>query len=172
MGKRYRNLGKVIRQDQTTGMFNTMDIDETDRQEKFEKERKTYGFDERETWNLSFTSITWLYAHLKKYKQLTTAEIYGDLAHKYKVKIIDKDEGSRLYRFSYDRKFYKYSRYEDKVRFKYKYRVLSLGEIIDIILEYFEYYFKYNTDYEDELSNYIAKEAFKLYGIILPSLRW
>ena len=43
-------------------------MDENDpRQEKWENERKEYGFDERETWNMHRIFAEWLYSHLKMY---------------------------------------------------------------------------------------------------------
>lgn len=37
------------------------------RQRKWKKERKLYGFDERETWALNWTFYYWLYEHLMHY---------------------------------------------------------------------------------------------------------
>lgn len=39
------------------------------RKKKWKKERKEYGFDSRETWNLNTTFVEWLYSHLKMYKK-------------------------------------------------------------------------------------------------------
>ena len=39
------------------------------RQSQWAAERQTYGFDERETWNLYETFYAWLYEHLKMYKE-------------------------------------------------------------------------------------------------------
>lgn len=36
---------------------------------KFKKQRKKYGFDERETWNINTILIEWLYSHLMMYTE-------------------------------------------------------------------------------------------------------
>ena len=45
------------------------------RNQKWEKEREQYGFDERETWNLDFTFFCWLYEHLRKYKAVSPVDL-------------------------------------------------------------------------------------------------
>lgn len=39
------------------------------RESKWKEERKLYGFDSRETWNLNDTFIEWLYSRLMMYKE-------------------------------------------------------------------------------------------------------
>ena len=49
------------------------------RQAQWQQERDTYGFDERETWNLQYSFYLWLYERLKMY--LLTAGVNIDLSH-------------------------------------------------------------------------------------------
>lgn len=51
------------------------------RQEKWEKERETYGFDERETWDLDLTFHLWLYERLKMYVDVSFVNLEY---HKFK----------------------------------------------------------------------------------------
>lgn len=48
------------------------------RQRKWGRQRKTYGFDERETWNLDHQFIEWLYSHLMMYKEYTVVNMEAD----------------------------------------------------------------------------------------------
>ena len=74
-------------------IFNTEAIDE-DRQERFIKQRKKYGFDERETWVLDFTLAAWLYSHMKAYKKYASKTI--DLTfHQFKIPKWNKNSNSR-----------------------------------------------------------------------------
>lgn len=43
--------------------------DKDKRAKKWKKERKKYGFDDRETWNLNHTFVEWLYSHLMMYNK-------------------------------------------------------------------------------------------------------
>ena len=49
--------------------------DDEIRNQKWEKEIQEYGFSERETWNLDFTFFCWLYERLKKYKEVSPADL-------------------------------------------------------------------------------------------------
>ena len=69
------------------------ECDDEIRNQKWEKEREQLGFDERETWNLDFTFFCWLYEHLKRYKEISPA----DLTHKIvKVNNEEKNLGEWL----------------------------------------------------------------------------
>ena len=37
---------------------------------RYFKQRRKYGFDERETWNLDYTFIEWVYKHCKLYYEV------------------------------------------------------------------------------------------------------
>ena len=40
------------------------------RTSRWKKQRKKYGFDDRETWNLDRLFVEWLYSHLMMYKEI------------------------------------------------------------------------------------------------------
>lgn len=44
------------------------------RRPKWAEERKTYGFDERETWSLKETFLTWLYERIMMYKEVSDTD--------------------------------------------------------------------------------------------------
>ena len=45
------------------------------RNQKWEKEREQFSFDEREMWLLDFTFFCWLYERLKKYKEVNHTDL-------------------------------------------------------------------------------------------------
>ena len=45
------------------------------RSRKWKKERKIYGFDNRETWNLDSTFAEWLYSRLMMYKEVNIVDL-------------------------------------------------------------------------------------------------
>lgn len=59
------------------------------RQKSWKKERKKYGFDSREVWNLDKTFIEWLYSHLRMYKDTTIIDLDKDIL--YNV-VVSKDK--------------------------------------------------------------------------------
>ena len=61
--------------------------DDEIKNQKWKKEREQYGFDERETWNLDFTFFCWLYERLRKYKEVS----FADLTHK-NVKVNNEEK--------------------------------------------------------------------------------
>ena len=48
--------------------------DDDPREEDWKKERETYGFDQRETWNLDHQFVEWLYSHLKMYDEVNCVD--------------------------------------------------------------------------------------------------
>ncbi|XZH79360.1 hypothetical protein ACSW8S_15955 (plasmid) [Clostridium perfringens] len=62
------------------------------RKKFWEKQRKEYGFDERETWDLDCTFIYWLYERLLMYKEYAGQAIRLD-HHKF---IIDGKEMTQI----------------------------------------------------------------------------
>jgi len=42
---------------------------------KWAKERKKYGFDSRETWNMDITFLAWLYEHLRMYQDVNIVDL-------------------------------------------------------------------------------------------------
>lgn len=151
-------------------LFNTRKKDDTGRKELFKEQRKKYGFDERETWCLSYTSILWLYCHLKRFRDwgsVIEMEDIDEISHdNYIIKIVKKDEnGNYIYKEEIDENNY-IKLEKEKVK-------LPFGEIIDIICEYLEYFINYADDDEKSKIAYsLVKEAMKLYGLIIHSLHW
>lgn len=45
------------------------------RNKKWAKERKKYGFDSRETWNMDITFLAWLYEHLRMYQDVNIVDL-------------------------------------------------------------------------------------------------
>lgn len=58
-------------QNQHTNFSNNKDR----RWKRWKKERKVYGFDSRETWNLDKMLVEWIYTHFKMYKELTIVNL-------------------------------------------------------------------------------------------------
>lgn len=48
---------------------------EDERAKHWKKERKKYGFDSRETWNLDSLMAEWIYSHLKCYKEYASVDL-------------------------------------------------------------------------------------------------
>ena len=95
-------------------------LNDKKRNKKWKKQRKKYGFDERETWSMDFTLACWIYEHFKWY--IDNAPI--DMSfHTFKINVIDEDDSLRV---------------EEK-------NVTQL-EAINYVLKYLEYYFIYSND--------------------------
>ena len=132
-------------------IFNTEAIDKK-RQKRFKKQRKKYSFDERETWALDFTLVTWLYSHMKAYKKYASKVV--DLTFT-KFKIPEWDENN-------------HKRSED-------FKVVTQKKALKIIIKNLEFCLR---NYEN--ANAVraleceerAKYALEIIGIILPALWW
>lgn len=178
MKKLYKDLRKFNEEKiDKTLLFNTKERDNTGRKELFKEQRKKYGFDERETWCLGYTSILWLYCHLKRFRKWGSVIEMDEpeWAYSYTINVIKKDnKGNYIYKE--DKNPYKnpYSDEEIKeLEFEREMETLPYGKIIDIICEYFEYYINHdnNTNYED-LAYSLVQEGIKLYAKIFGSLWW
>lgn len=56
--------------------YGTNFLGKEDKRWKFwKKERKKYGFDERECWNLEARFVEWIYSRFKKYKEDTVVDL-------------------------------------------------------------------------------------------------
>ena len=56
------------------------------RQKEWREERQTYGFDERDTWNLYYTMTLMTYERLKHYREIAPVEIdTPHLSHTYEM---------------------------------------------------------------------------------------
>lgn len=154
-------------------LFNTKEKDDTSWQEMFMKQREKYGFDERETWNLNYTSILWLYCHLKRFRKWGNVIEMDEpeWTYSYTINVIKKDnKGNYIYKEDKN----PYSDEEIKeLEFEREIETLPYGKIIDIICEYFEYYINHgnDTNYED-LAYSLVQEGIKLYAKIFGSLWW
>lgn len=178
--KPYKYLEGLIPEYSLITMFNFPEEDKVGRQERFNSQRKKYGFDERETWALDFTTITWIYSHLKMYKERSIVEMYDEDAHHYIVDVLIKNEnGTYTHKdvetkelYSCIDKFGKEKTIEwIKPPFKYEKKYLPFGDIIDIILEYFEFYFNKLSE-PKSYSEQVAMEGLRLYNNIILSLWW
>ena len=69
---------------------------------KWRKQRKNYGFDDRETWYLGHTYIEWLYSHLRMYRQRSNVDMDASLLTNVVVskdKVIEEISMSDAYIF-------------------------------------------------------------------------
>lgn len=74
------------------GVAGGIPLESTDkRRKKYRKERKKYGFDQRDTWNLSMTMIELLYERLCLYKKEASKHIQLDF-HKFEYKGVEKTQ--------------------------------------------------------------------------------
>lgn len=139
--------------------------DKDERKARFKEQRKTYGFDDRETWSLDYTLIGWLYSHLKMF-----AEIGGEVVdfsfYKFKIPVLKEIPKEKLL---YD--CYGYCRkYHDEV-----FEEHTEQEAIDICCEYLKFYLINKDECEEEVDvrkNEHAKCALKIVAEILPALWW
>lgn len=171
MSKIFKDLQKFDKEKiEKTCLFNTKEKDDTGRHKRFMKQRKKYGFDERETWCLGYTSALWLYCHLKRFRDWGSVIEMDDIdetsSDNYIIKIVKKDKnGNYIYKEKIDEN--KYIKLEkEKVK-------LPFGKVIDIICEYLEYFINYaDDDKKSKIAYSLVKEAMKLYGDIIGSLCW
>ena|SRR5699024_231992 len=61
------------------------------RRRKWEIQREKWGFDERETWDLSYSFILWLYERLKVYNEINIVDTEA-VSYVFKGKIITFQE--------------------------------------------------------------------------------
>lgn len=78
---RYLDELEIPLEQQNTNYCNKND----ERWEKWKKQRKEYGFDERETWNLDHTFVEWIYTRFKMYKEIG-GKIVNLSYHKFQYK--------------------------------------------------------------------------------------
>lgn len=58
------------------------------RQKNWKKQRKKYGFDERETWNLDTAFYQWLYPRLRMYNEINCVDATA-IIYEYKGKEVN-----------------------------------------------------------------------------------
>lgn len=115
------------------------------RSKEWKAQRKKYGFDERETWDLDFTMCCWIYEHLKMFKDVNPIATEKE---KFLIPILQKDWTEKM---------------EER----------NLEEVLDIVCEGLEGYIL-ETD-EIMRSNAViskAKNAYKILAIVFPALWW
>ncbi len=55
--------------------YGTNFVQDKRRNKYWKKQRRKYGFDEREVWNLDKTFIEWLYTHIKMYEDTAPVDL-------------------------------------------------------------------------------------------------
>ena len=155
-------------------IFNTEnDEQDPERETAFFYERQLHSFDSREIWSLDYTSATWVYEHLKMYKDLAGQVV--NLHHQQvSIPVLHEipDIGKRYYNGFLEA-------YHKEVI-----EIRTLEEAIDLILSYLEYYLlnqdyyikEYDSLYKEQVEACKLSEsltcAFKIYAIILEYLWW
>lgn len=168
--KIHKNLRKFFKNENETELvFNTKIPGDLKRRKRYKKQKENYGFDERETWNLNFTSITWLYSHLERLLKWSSEKIdYYETHHIYTVPVLIKENNIYKYEIIENEKYKEISLLtEDKT--------LPVGKIIELILEYFSCYIKDDSTMFEETYNLydkIAQHGIKLYAKIFQSVWW
>ena len=153
-------LNKIGIHSNDTSVFNSTNRENgnyTGRTALFKEQRKTYGFDEKETWNLNYTYITWLYSHLKFYLDYAPVNL---TFHKFKVPVLAERKKRKK-----EDSFYKEVTKE-----------LTQGDAIKLALEYMESYLSYLSEdpfFEHEMKQVEkVKYALKIVAEIFPVLWW
>lgn len=119
-----------------------------DKQRKYNKQRKKYGFDERETWALEYTSLMWLYEHLQMY-----IDIGG--------KIVDFESPLP------DSLKEEFSKYDLTVNTQLD----VIKEILSEIEKYDHNHYACDSDKEEKAYKH-GRRALMFYAIILPMMWW
>ena len=141
-------------------IFNTKETENgktTGRTKRFSEQRKTYGFDERETWALNYTLITWLYSHLLMYKETSIVDMDSFKVTVPKLVPLKKKE-----------------MVEPHIYFKEKPAEMTFGAAIDLAIEYMKEYILNGEDFgEDGDKAYEkGKTALKIVAEIFGALWW
>lgn len=134
------------------GIFNT-EWKENDKQrrKRFKKQRKKYGFDERETWQMDFTLATWIYEHFIWYKKHSIVDL---TFHTFEIPQWDKETNT----FSETNLI-----------------TVHQKDAIDIVLKNIRYYLKYADSIDLDKADKAYKKfeyAFRIMGVLMPSMWW
>lgn len=125
--------------------YGTNFCDRTDsRWKSWQKERREYGFDNRETWSFDKIYVEWLYSHMKMFVEVggEFVDLNSDIT-RYKFKAKDGTENE-----------------------------LTLEQAIGVIENACEKYLTSSEDL-DEKENYVfSPEIMTLLGTILPDVWW
>ncbi len=122
---------------------NTLDKDDK-RIKLFMKQRKKYRFDERETWSLDYTSVVWLYEHIRMYLDIggDTIDLERPLPADMKKDIEKEADGLKTQK-----------------------------DVLEYICELIEKWDKENSKNVEKGWKY-AQKAIRLYAVILPAMWW
>lgn len=112
------------------------------RKKKLKKQRKKYGFDERETWSMDFTLACWIYERFKWYEKHAPVDL---TCHKFDIEVLVKDDPIEV---------------EEKT--------VTQEQAIEYVFKYFEYYFKHDEDKEFIYYDY----AMRIVTKIMPAMWW
>lgn len=133
----------------------------------FKKQRKKYGFDARECYNLDYTFAVWLYSHLKMY--LESAETIVDLSyHTFDIPVL----------YETDRVEWKET---DKTWYEEKTETHTQKECIDLCIEYLKDYLESTKNLSDDTDENIINEgkglekgicSIKIFAELFPSMWW
>jgi len=161
----HKYLNDIGIQSDDVCIFNTSDRND-DRQERFDAQRKEFGFDERETWSLDYTIAGWLYSHLKMYEDIG-GQVVNMSFHRFEIPVlkeIPKENRTYPENANYPESYYKEVPEEHT----------QLGAI-HIMEEYLESYVKHAfcNSVEEELRAYEkAKCAFRIFAEVFPAMWW
>lgn len=166
MSKTYKYLKDLnISESNMTCVYNTKEKEQDKgRRKRFRKQRKKYGFDERETWSLDYTLLTWLYSHLRMF-----LDNHGpvDLTfHHFDIPVLEdipEEEREKVsgYVLHYQREVVKKDVCEE--------------DAIKIAIEYLEKAItgSFSLEHEEELrGDECGRCALRLVAEILPCLWW
>ena len=158
----HKYLNKLGIKSDSTAIFNTEEKDQ-DRDKRFKKQRKKYGFDERETWCLDYTFITWLYSHLRLYKKVSIVNLDY---HKFEIPV--------LYELSPDELEYDTGCKYPKKYYKEVIETHTQGEAINLMIYYFQFYLlNDNSEIEPEFRAFEkAKCGIKIFAEVFGAMWW
>ncbi len=133
-------------------IFNTNENNENKkRQKEFKKQRKKFGFDERETWALDYSFATWLYSHLMWFKEYAGNTI--DLTtHTFDI-----------------------PKWNDKKNKICKKKIIGVNQLeaIDIMIDCLKYYITHYDKIEDyQITFEKIKYVCIIFGIVMPAMWW
>lgn len=115
------------------------------RSKEWKAQRKKYGFDVRETWNLDFTMSCWIYEHLKMFKDVNPIAVEKE---KFLIPILQDDLTEKM---------------EER----------NLEEVLDIVCEGLEgYILASDRIFRSNTVLVKAENAYKILAIVFPALWW
>ena len=171
MNRRHKYLEKFSF-DSETCIPNTSEKDRSDRDLTFKRQRKKYGFDERETWGLDFTSACWLYEHLCMYMDIGGKVVDLDF-YKFDVPVLEYN-GYNGYNGGKQE-------WSDGVEkwYKHTFKTMTQRECIELCMSYLSDYLKEDRDLPidksiacEQMAGEKLQCAFWIYSIIIPAMWW